>query len=678
MKKNNVECINIFQGTRGSTKPQENTLYSKWNLLKGKAGNTSPSACLPFGSVACSPYSGGYSSGYGSFKRNGWEEPESFFDGDKLIGFSHFTHSGSGAFGFYYNYLVTVPFKGKLTDIHSLKDIDEEKAIPGYYSCRLKEDNIRAEVTVADKVAVHRYTSLDGKPLKIAVDISNDGLKQPWDERVFAYAQESEMRIEDKKVVGYIVMQGVKLYYCIAGTNSTHLWLNKKRVEESVLRLDKTESSFGCLFETDSDCVVVKVGYSLVSEENAKNAVASVGDFDEVKEKAQKAWEERLSTIELYGVTDEEREIFYSNYYHTLIKPCGWKNESFMWEEKETFYLDFATLWDVYKTQMPLLFTLHADTGRGIVKTLLRYGKEKGKLFNALMLSANMNIESTQACCLGCYVLYDAYVRGLVEKNEIDDMFFVVKAEIGQYEKEIKDGIFEKTTKLLDCTLIAEAFAKVAEELGRMQDYKYLSGVAKYWTDAFGKDGLLKVDYPYYEGNHWNYSFRFINDVQKRIELSGGKENLEKQADMFFGFDENNSMENRFEGFNNETDMETPYFYHYLGRYDRIVTIMKECTSACFKTGRDGLPGNNDSGGLSACYLWNFLGLFPVSGQDVMFIGYPKAEKAVLHLSNGKTLTIISKIKNETVKTVSFNGKPLSGYEISIKEVLEGGEIIFS
>ena len=107
-----LKNVNIFQGTRGSTKPQEGTLYSKWNLLKGKAGNTSPSACLPFGNVACSPYSGGYSSGYGNFTRNGGEEPGHFFEGDKLIGFSHFTHSGSGAFGFYYNYLVVVPFKG--------------------------------------------------------------------------------------------------------------------------------------------------------------------------------------------------------------------------------------------------------------------------------------------------------------------------------------------------------------------------------------------------------------------------------------------------------------------------------------------------------------------------------------------------------------------------------------
>ncbi|MBE7100866.1 MAG: glycoside hydrolase family 92 protein [Clostridiales bacterium] len=678
MKKRSIDCINIFQGTRGSTIPKEGSLYSQWNLLKGKAGNTSPAACLPFGSVACSPYSGGYSSGYGNFMRNGGEIPESFFEGNKLIGFSHFTHSGSGAFGFYYNYLVTVPFKGELVDIHNLKEVDSEKASVGYYSCRLMKDNIKAEMTVADKVAIHRYTSLDGKPFKIGIDISNDGLKQSYDEKVFSYAQESEVRIEENQVVGYIVVQGIKLYYCIAGTSSSALWFDKKVISEREIHIAKTEKAFGCLFETDSDCAIVKVGYSLVSVEKARAAVSSVFDFDIVREQAENAWFKRLSTIELEGVSDEDREIFYSNYYHTLIKPCGWKNESFLWDEKETFYLDFATLWDVYKTQIPLIFTLHADIGKGIVKTLLRYGKTKGKLFNALMLSANMNIESTQACCLGCYVLYDAYIRGLVEEQDVDDMFAVVKSEIEQYAQSIKDGSYEKTTKLLDCTLIAESFAGVAKELNRMQDYEYLSDIAKYWICAFGKDGLLKTDYPYYEGNHWNYSFRFVNDVEKRIELSGGKENLIKQLDAFFAFSDGTERCNRFEGFNNETDMGTPYFYHYVDRYDRLAEIMQECTKNCFRAGRDGLPGNNDSGGLSACYMWNFLGLFPISGQDIMFLGVPKAKKAVLHLSNGKILTIISNLVEKHVKEVVFNEKRIDNYKLSIQEILNGGEIIFS
>ena len=75
----NIQYVNVFQGTGKSTMPQAHTMYAKWNLLKGKAGNLSPSACWPFGSVACSPYSGGLTACYlwnflGLFPISGQEE----------------------------------------------------------------------------------------------------------------------------------------------------------------------------------------------------------------------------------------------------------------------------------------------------------------------------------------------------------------------------------------------------------------------------------------------------------------------------------------------------------------------------------------------------------------------------------------------------------------------------
>ena len=36
-----------------------------------------------------------------------------------------------------------------------------------------------------------------------------------------------------------------------------------------------------------------------------------------------------------------------------------------------------------------------------------------------------------------------------------------------------------------------------------------------------------------------------------------------------------------------------------------------------FGTGPGGLPGNDDSGGLSSWYVWASLGLFPVAGQNL-------------------------------------------------------------
>ena len=59
-----------------------------------------------------------------------------------------------------------------------------------------------------------------------------------------------------------------------------------------------------------------------------------------------------------------------------------------------------------------------------------------------------------------------------------------------------------------------------------------------------------------------------------------------------------------------------------------------------FTEGRGGVPGNNDSGGLCSCYLWNALGVFPVSGQDLMIIGSPRSLESTLRLGNGKEFTI--------------------------------------
>ena len=58
-------------------------------------------------------------------------------------------------------------------------------------------------------------------------------------------------------------------------------------------------------------------------------------------------------------------------------------------------------------------------------------------------------------------------------------------------------------------------------------------------------------------------------------------------------------------------------------------------------------------------------------------MGYPKAKKATLHLSNGRTLTILSNLNGENVKGVLFNGMPIDGYTIPVQALLQGGEIEF-
>ena len=105
--------------------------------------------------------------------------------------------------------------------------------------------------------------------------------------------------------------------------------------------------------------------------------------------------------------------------------------------------------------------------------------------------------------------------------------------------------------------------------------------------------------------------------MAKRIELAGSREEFVTLLDRFFGFTVSDDKSARFEGFNNETDMESPYAYNYAGRMDRLAEVIDGGNKYMFTTGKNGAPGNVDSGGLSACYIWNTIGIFPVSGQNL-------------------------------------------------------------
>ena len=90
---------------------------------------------------------------------------------------------------------------------------------------------------------------------------------------------------------------------------------------------------------------------------------------------------------------------------------------------------------------------------------------------------------------------------------------------------------------------------------------------------------------------------------------------------------------NRFEGLNNEPDMEAPWAYHYAGRPDRTAEVVHAAVHNMFGLGPGGLPGNDDSGGLSSWYVWASLGLFPVAGQSLYLINAPSFASSRLNLN---------------------------------------------
>ena len=198
----------------------------------------------------------------------------------------------------------------------------------------------------------------------------------------------------------------------------------------------------------------------------------------------------------------------------------------------------------------------------------------------------------------------------------------------------------------------------------------------------------------YYEGDKYTYSFRLQKNMAERIDLAGGKEKFTKMLDDFFGFNGESLKQltyleaykdidcrhHRFEGFNNECDMETPYAYIYVDRHDRLSEIIHECVHRSFGLGTSGLPGNNDSGGLSSLFVFNALGIFPVSGSGYFLIGSPQIDRAEITLANKNklTITVNRKYKSEIyVDKVIFNNREVKDYKILATDLTEGGTIEF-
>jgi putative alpha-1,2-mannosidase len=215
----------------------------------------------------------------------------------------------------------------------------------------------------------------------------------------------------------------------------------------------------------------------------------------------------------------------------------------------------------------------------------------------------------------------------------------------------------------------------MARECGDGKTAEKLDTLYENRRQSFDGNGMMRADSQYYEGNLWNYSFRLMHDMDARIELCGTKEEFAQRLDRFFGFTDGNDKTARFEGYNNETDMETPYAYHYCGRRDRMCEVLRAGMKYMFTEGRGGIPGNNDSGALSSCFVWNALGIFPVSGQDLMLIGAPIIKKAVLHLWNGRDFTIINESGDVSTKA-ELCGIPLPGMTLTVRQMMNGGEII--
>ena len=673
--------VNVFQGCDEIDLPAPQGVAAAWRFIKGRCGSNTPAAALPFGRITAGCYSGGYSSGYGRLMYNTHGAIKKLWPQNMFRGMSHLQNDGTGDIDTFYNYAVLSPFSGALAQADEPRPFSDERAEPGYYACRDSATGALCEVTVTRRAALHRVR-FPGEHGRISIDFSNDGL---YDDGGHLHSPAGRARLtllSDSAAEIEAELHHLTVHFCVkvdGASGPLRLWADGAEQTGQAVSLEPGHR-FGVVFDAGEEARVT-LGLSPKSAEIARrDALENALSFDEARAAARAAWNEVLGRVDARFDDEKDDEIFYSNLYHSLVKPCDFSGESFLYDEN-AFVLEFATILDQYKTALPLIFTLYPDMARKIVETMLNVAEATHKMPHTLMMCGDYEgISTTQARMLAEHAIVDAYDRGVdFDRARAIRLMLADTFEHGRFDDyaarwdEAKHKAF-----LIDITDACAACARMARELGDGEAAARFEKVAALWVNAFDeKTGLLKDGERFYEGTKWNYSFRLVHDMPARMALAGGPAAFAALADRFFGFvHPEDEAACCFEGFNNETDMESPYVYHFAGRHDRLSEVIDGALTYMFTSGRGGVPGNNDSGGLCSCYLWNALGLFPVSGQNLMVMGSPRVREARLSLANGHTFSIRKQGSGIYVKEAFLDGRRLDELAISARAMMAGGELL--
>ncbi|WP_417733042.1 glycoside hydrolase domain-containing protein [Rosistilla oblonga] len=704
------DCVNPFIGTEPVDLPPPTGLAAKWWWPKPQVGNTHPGACRPMGTVSATAYTGGYPTGYGRYGKSLEGKPVPFIDRMLVSGFTHFQPSGVGAIRKYYNYCRVTPLTAEIGGLGALGtawEVLDEQASPGYYACRLDKSGIRAEITVTPRGAVHRYTFPKSERASLAVDFSHGGIHIEDGQTIPLRA---EFRLLGTRTAeACVTMEGLPIRAAVEvhgfgpADFESSLWvagepLTGEREKSYDYIRESNYQPFGVVFSgptEEGQVVEVHVAFSFRSRQQAWRSLSGgARDFDSARTVTESCWDEKLGRIDVSGGTETERRVFYSALYHSLIKPCEANDESPFWPWDGPFYFDFSTMWDMYKTQLPLVLSLFPQHGADLINSMLTVVEMEGNFPIGYRLARGYDRFAHQASALAHVVIADAFNRGL-EGIDWDRAVTMMWKDAGRAYGEafLQDGVVHPITHTLDLAYGCYCTAQVAQSIGDDATATKMMRLAGRWSNAYDDNGLLRES-TYYEGTLWNYSFRLLHDMAGRIALHGGDEKFVADLDRFFGFGAPDvsipgrqpSAEEmaegyalgRFEGLNNEPDMEVPYAYVYAGRHDRTCEIVRAGMAQMYGDSPGGMVGNDDSGAMSSWYVWNAIGLFPVAGQNVYLIGSPIFTRSQLRLGNGSIFTIEASetsAERKYVASATLNGQPLQRPYLRWQDIAAGATL---
>ena len=695
-----VDCVNPLSGTNGDAE------FSR--------GNTVAAIVAPFGLTTWAPQTDGDASPFYQMKHRR-------FEGIRA------THQPSIWMRDYGDFLISPvvgPWEGPARKHASAFGHDHEVARPYFYSVDLPDHDTRLELTPSERCAFLRFHFPDTREASVVFRTEGE---------VSADDSSGRLRIRGKATHVTFGAPGGFGKYFVAEFD--------RPFAEVVLKKDGKNVTAAVRFAetTRRKPDSMRIGTSFIGHDQAAlNLRREMPDWDfgQAKKRARAAWVKELGRVDIRGGSAAQKSTFYTALYRSLQFPRMFHEPDA--EGRLRHYSPFADgkvlpgplytdngLWDTFRAAFPFFVLFNPERGTDILEGWLNAYREGGRL-------PNWPSPGNRPCMIGSHsdsIFADAWAKGLrtfdvreayaaTRKNafENDAWGWAGRDHLDEY---LRLGFMPADVRkeaAASCTLEYAyddfCVAQLAQAAGRGEEHRLLMERARnyrnIWDPKTGffrgrrEDGSWTEPFdplawggPFVEGNAWQWLWSVQHDPHGLMALLGGREATARRLDTLlsmpttsvvggYGHVIHEMREVEFAKMGqyahvNEPDHHVLYFYDYAGQPWKTQHAVRRVMDELY--GPDGMIGDEDTGQMSAWYVFNAAGFYPFCpGSPNYVIGSPLFEETVIHLPAGRTFTVRARRNgpaNRYIQSARLNGKPFTRTWIPHATIMAGGRLEF-
>ena len=378
------------------------------------------------------------------------------------------------------------------------------------------------------------------------------------------------------------------------------------------------------------------------------------------------------------STTLKDLAVFYTSLYHSFCAPSTYSNTGrgsylgmdgvvrTLTSPQKAFYSDLS-LWDIYRTQAPLMSLLLPAAAADVTQSLLLMAQQCGGTLPtwpfasrcADNMAASHGIEVMLDCLLkgacgasasrpasSAAAIYNATMASMAAEESADYLrlgYFPFETNSTgslTLEVAINDASSAKLAQLVGDAAGAAAFGNRSRNYRNVWQPSLASVIPRFSNGSFMPLQPDQLSYPYpfnrlyTEGDSLQWQWAVPQDVPGLVSLFPSTDAYAATLHAFLanqthwignGTGPGTALPNPYYWAGNEPNILAPFQFAWAGANHswRGQFWPRWLLDTFYTADEDGLPGNDDYGTMSAWGVWAHLGLYPLAGSTTYILASP-------------------------------------------------------